>query len=396
MRVIRGAIALVLALTGCGDDATAPAPNAGTVPLTVERMVATACVRGSCQASLVVRYWKDEWDTHAIRRTVRFVEVSPTEHTIEVTDEAGAPATLELESGRPVTLTVVNPGDGRSSGGHYFTAPVLYRSVAWRKAETGDAEYKAPHFDAFRVLRRDGTDNEVELYFVPMSAGTFSVYCEDGVTNGGAYAGIVSGASTPDLATGHAGLGMQATVRVTGDLGAWTDGGLAPRLEPEIYPDRLAALDADPRRSESDPVWADGTRDETYRTPPIEAVEVSDTELAFVPANLNLTLGRGYVLAVQAAAANMRGHYYTAPDFFVRTVLRKAADSHADIHASYLTAVEVAIGRSTELYLVPVEVGRFEPYCQIGVRTHTDGWPVLTTGHAGLGMVGSITVRPPP
>jgi uncharacterized cupredoxin-like copper-binding protein len=110
-------------------------------------------------------------------------------------------------------------------------------------------------------------------------------------------------------------------------------------------------------------------------------VSTIETPYSFVPPDLMLTSGVGYKLVIDNPAGNESKHYYTAPEFYRSVVIRKAQDSQAEIKPLYLNAVEVLIGGSTELYVVPTAAGTFQTECTI-------------PGHADLGMTGTIVVNP--
>lgn len=92
------------------------------------------------------------------------VTVIMTEHHYEPTD-------LKFTIGKPYKLQLKNVGNKD----HYYTAPEFFRGVAWRKAMVnGQAEIKAPYFTAVEVLKNGG---QLDLYFVPVSKGSYPVYC---------------------------------------------------------------------------------------------------------------------------------------------------------------------------------------------------------------------------
>jgi hypothetical protein len=389
-------VAVIAAVAACSADdappdspsmpdaaaaADAPAPDASAPDLTPAGMVAYACEDGVCPSRLVIEYWSDLWDDHAVTRRVRFVESGPSDYALEITDGDGAPATLELAAGAPVNLYVTNPGDGSSTAAHAFTATRLFRGVAWRRARTSDADWYAPSYDAFGVPFEAGVDHEVLLQFVPMTEGAYDAYCETGVTGGDEYAGIAAGTVTPDLGApgSHSLAGMLATVTITEGLGVTLNQGVSPLRDP--------ALDADPRRRESDPAWS---------LPPAERAvdlrELSDTVLAFVPGDLTVAAGAAYQLTLTNAPENGR-HYYTARDFYMTTVMRDGRDANVRVEAAYLSGVGVAAGGTAVVAFVPTVPGTFATYCQIGVESGSSGVD-LTTGHAGEGMIGTMTVTP--
>lgn len=91
--------------------------------------------------------------------------------TITMEEHSYAPENLKLKAGKPYKIELKNVGDKD----HYYTAPEFYKSVAWRKAMVNkQGEIKAPYFTAFEILKKGG---QVDLYFVPVKAGTYKVYC---------------------------------------------------------------------------------------------------------------------------------------------------------------------------------------------------------------------------
>lgn len=92
------------------------------------------------------------------------VTITMTEHHYEPTD-------VKFKVGKPYKLELKNVGDKD----HYYTAPLFFRNVAWRKAMVNNqAEIKAPYFTAVEVLKKGG---QLDLYFVPVTKGTYPVYC---------------------------------------------------------------------------------------------------------------------------------------------------------------------------------------------------------------------------
>ncbi len=255
-----------------------------------------------------------------------------------------SPNVFSFEAGKPYVLRITNSSSNSSK--HYFSpeGTSFYKAVAARKMETGDAEYKAPYFDAVE-LQIGGT---VEFFFVPVSAGTYDIIC---------------------TITGHKEAGMTATATITGGEGF--------ALDLEVASDFNAALMTDARRSGSNAVWT-GAADTLVRM----FETASFDALAFNPDGLVLTKDIGYKIELDNPSSHASKHYYTAEQFYKVVVLRKAEDSHAEIKAPYLKAVELQIGGTATLFVVPTQAGTFTVLCTI-------------PGHADLGMTGTITVRTP-
>jgi hypothetical protein len=365
-----------------GDGGVADAgPDAAV--LSVTGMLAVACPGGTCNPSKVVSYWKNDWDTYATKRTVRFQDVSTTEQHLVVSDAAGQPATLDFAPGVPVSLTVLNPGDTGSTGKHTLTAPRLFRAVAWRRARTIYGEYRAADFDSFSVRRRSGSDLSVVLDFVPINAGTYDVYCQIGVPNGNAYEAIVSGTVQPDLANtaGHAGKGARAIATIGSALGV-------------SITQPTSSLGGDPRRLATASVWGQAVRDEAYRTDPVRLFEFTDDEFEFVPANVSLSANVGHVVRIANPSTNLKAHVYSASTFYGEAVLREVQDDDVEVETSTLTSIQILPGQWMELFVVPTVPATYGTFCDVGVQFNPDGTPKLTTGHAAKGMVGTVTVTP--
>ncbi len=79
------------------------------------------------------------------------------------------PETLTFVEGQPYKLEIVNVGALK----HYFTAEEFYQSVAFRKAQDGSGEIKAPYFKAVEVFPGEQAD----LYMIPTKAGSYDSIC---------------------------------------------------------------------------------------------------------------------------------------------------------------------------------------------------------------------------
>jgi uncharacterized cupredoxin-like copper-binding protein len=146
------------------------------------------------------------------------------------------------------------------------------------------------------------------------------------------------------------------------------------QLDLEVAANFNTDLASDDRKSGSHAVWE--TAVETA-----VAMEEAGAAFTFVPPDVVLSQNTGYKLALTNAADHASKHYYTAAEFYKSVVLRKADDDYAEIKAPYLKAVELLIGGSTTLFIVPTVTGTFDVLCTI-------------TGHAAAGMTGTITVSP--
>ena len=253
------------------------------------------------------------------------------------------PNDIILEAGKPYVLKFFN--EASNSEKHYFATPDgepdFFKSIATRKVQTPDAEYKAPYFKAVELL----TGGELEIYFIPVLSGSYNFLC---------------------TIPGHKEKGMVGTITVTGGEGY--------QLDLEVASDFDINLISDPRTSGSHAVWSDATEVEVQMT------DNSDGSLAFTPEELNLTKDSGYIIKLTNASTNVSKHYYTAEAFYKTTVTRKAEDSYAEIKVPYFKAIELLIGGSTELFMVPTVVGQYEVICTI-------------EGHKESGMHGHVNVN---
>jgi len=282
-----------------------------------------------------------EWIDAANWDEATIVEVSMVETSAN--EMSFSPNNLSFEAGKPYILRITNAASNSSK--HYFSpeGTSFYMAIATRKVQTAEAEYKAPYFDAVE-LKLGGTR---EIYFVPVIAGTYDLICT--ITN-------------------HASYGMTGEVVITGGEGN--------QLDLEVAADFNTALLTDDRRSGGHDVWTNAIETTV-------AMSESGNSYSFVPPDLALTAGVGYRLLLDNPSDNAEKHYYTAPDFYQTVVPRKADDDHAEIKVPYFRAVELLIGGSTTLFIVPTVAGTYEVLCTI-------------PGHAEAGMTGTITVGTSP
>lgn len=253
-----------------------------------------------------------------------------------------SPSNLTFEAGKPYVLRITNPVG--NAGKHYFSpdqAKDFFQSIATRKVQTADAEYKAPYFKAVELL----IGGTLEIYFIPVIAGEYDFLC---------------------TISGHADAGMTGKITVTG--------GEAFKLDLEVASDFNMGLVSDGRTSGSHAVWTNA------QEPVVRMVENADGSLAFDPKTLNLTLNAGYKLHLVNPAGSDSKHYFTAPEFYKTVVTRKAEDSQAEIKAPYFKAVEILIGGEAELFIVPTQAGTYESTCTV-------------SGHHDAGMHGQIVVK---
>ena len=249
--------------------------------------------------------------------------------TIELAEMSFTPKDIVLEAGRPYVLEIVNVGTEK----HEFTAEAFMRTVATRKAETGESEVKVPFFTEIEVF----AGKSAELFLVPLIPGVYELVCE---------------------IEGHFEQGMFGTITVTGETpaspslqladvatGAWLADG----------PERVAAADWDTR----------------------ETLTIDLAEMSFTPKDTILKVGQPYILAV--ANKGTEKHEFTAEAFFRTIAFRKAEDASGEFKGPAPLEVEVFADKSIEVFLIPTEAGVFDLVC-------------LIEGHFEQGMFGTITV----
>ncbi len=249
--------------------------------------------------------------------------------TIEMDEFSFTPQALMFKVGQPYKLEIVNVGATK----HYFTAEKFYRSVAFRKAQTSEGEFKAPYFKAIEVFPGD----QVDLYFVPVIAGTYHSIC---------------------TITGHAESGMDGHITITGE---------APTSPAPVM---AVVANGDWVQNATDLVGAADWDS-------MQTVTVEMDEFAFAPETLTFEVGKPYKLEI--VNIGLEKHYFTAEEFYQSVAFRKAQDSSGEIKAPYFKAIELFPGEQVDLYLIPTEAGDYDSICTI-------------EGHAGAGMHGLITV----
>ncbi len=328
---VRGAVLAVAAVAAVTAALIVGCSGEDTTTIVREEVTTPTLLVGKASDFLATADWNS-----AATQTVTLREVSPAQYEFD-------PKNLVFEAGTPVVLTILNPSANVSK--HYYTATDFYKSVAWRKAQTPDAEYKAPYFNAFE-LKTGSSATQIELYFIPIETGTYPVIC---------------------TIPGHYDLGMSGFITVSGNTGNAVD--------QEVSTTWDSALESDPRTSGGHTVWSPAT------TQAISILELPG--YSYSPSSPTLTAGTGYKLELTNVAANTGPHYYTASEFYQTCVTRKADDANAEIKVPYFKAVELrgpgAAATSTTLFVVPTASGVYSVVCTI-------------TGHVALGMAGTITV----
>lgn len=158
----------------------------GTITVTGTAPAVPAPVLGSLTAGPWLQDGPDlveaasaTWDAKA--ETVR----------IEAGEDGGRmffrPNQLVLKAGTPYVIELVNVGKIK----HEYTAAEFFPTVAFRKAEDAEGEYKTLLLTEAEVL----AGMQLDLYLIPTKTGTFEISCE---------------------ITGHREAGMVGTIEITG------------------------------------------------------------------------------------------------------------------------------------------------------------------------------------
>jgi uncharacterized cupredoxin-like copper-binding protein len=248
---------------------------------------------------------------------------------IELDEMSFTPNELTFEAGKPYKVELVNVGAVK----HEFAAENFFASVAWRKAESAESEIKAPFFKEIEVF----TGQTVELFFVPISTGTFDLVCE---------------------IEGHLEAGMHGSVTVTGTT-------------PTVPAPVLTAIASGPWVTNGSELVSSADWDT------METVEIEMGEFFFAPDEIHLTVGQPYrLLFINGGDVK---HEATSPGLFTTIAFRKAQDASGEFKAPTVAEVETFAGKETELFLIPQEAGTFDIVCEI-------------EGHFEAGMFGTIVV----
>jgi uncharacterized cupredoxin-like copper-binding protein len=127
---------------------------------------------GSCSYAIPVK--ASEWISSVDWSTAKRISLSFTENPYGVSTSAP----LVFTAGEPYILKIINPVGNKEK--HYFAADGasnFFTAIATRKAQTPDAEYKAPYFEALEMLIPTTSERVLELFFVPVKAGKYHILC---------------------------------------------------------------------------------------------------------------------------------------------------------------------------------------------------------------------------
>ena len=330
------AVGGLLVLSGCADDgsqgtAGADGANGSSSPSTRAQWVSDA-----------------DWNN----ATTIQLTMTGTGGTLSYVFSTSGDNTLTLTAGQPYILQLINPASADDK--HYLsTKPNMgavdmpgdfYQAIAVRKAQTADAEYKAPYFKALELLQ-PGTQTMVELYFVPVLTGTYYIYCQQ---------------------PGHEAAGMLGSITITGDATNQLDLGVDPLFDTSLLNGTWGV--AVPLTVTMTETASGGT------CPGGDTFCYTGTgPLAFAA---GLTIGTSYQITLTNPVGNAAKHYFTAPEFYKSVWTRKAQDSHGEIKVPYFDAVELrssaTTARSTDLYVVPgfssPSADGYSAYCTVGTH----------------------------
>lgn len=248
---------------------------------------------------------------------------------IELSEMSFTPNNLTFEAGKPYQVQLVNVGEVK----HEVAAEHFFASVAWRKVESEQSEIKAPYFKEIEVF----PGQTVDLFFVPISTGTFDVVCE---------------------IEGHLEAGMFGSIEVVG----------TPPTSPAPI---LALIDEGP--------WVANGAElvDAADWDAMETIEIDMGEFYFAPDEIHLTVGQPYEL-VFINSGEVK-HEATAGGLFETIAFRKAEDASGEYKAPTLAEVETFAGAQTAVFLIPQEAGTYDLVCEI-------------EGHFEAGMFGTIVV----
>ncbi|MBI2874785.1 MAG: cupredoxin domain-containing protein [Firmicutes bacterium] len=250
---------------------------------------------------------------------------------VDLSEMAFTPKNLTFEAGKPYKLEIHNIGAVK----HEFTAGQFYRSIALRKVQDDQGEFKLPYATEIEVFAGERTD----LYFVPLIPGTYELVCE---------------------IPGHKEAGMFGTITVTGAAPS------SPRIELGKVSTVTNVVDAEARVQAAD--WKS-----------LQTVDIEVGEMYFKPQDVPLKVGVPYKL--QLINKGTVKHEADAAEFFRTAAVRKAQDIMSEVKGPTFNEIEVFEGEQVDLYLIPTQAGTYELACRI-------------PGHYEAGMHGTIVVEP--
>jgi len=336
------ATTVFMVLVACGDDAgvvTTPETTATTAAAATPttQVVTTTAPADTTQATEApFEFTGDVIDTY-VQNAAEFAgsEAADWDNAevvrVELSEMAFTPNDLTFEAGKPYIVELVNVGAVK----HEVAAEQFFASVAWRKVESTQSEIKAPFFREVEVF----PGQTVELFFVPISTGTFDVVCE---------------------IEGHLEAGMHGKIEVVG----------TPPPSPAPL---LVSQVEGPWVQDGEDLVAEANWDT------METIEIEMGEFFFDPDEIHLKVGQPYQLVLTNTGEVK--HEATAGELFQTIAFRKAEDASGEYKAPTLAEVETFAGFETEIFLIPQVAGTYELVCEI-------------EGHFEAGMFGTIIVDP--
>lgn len=119
--------------------------------------------------------------------------------------------------------------------------------------------------------------------------------------------------------------------------------------------------------------------DLSHQKPIIVMIELGtkDGNMKFTPDKLSFVAGKLYKLVIRNQSPVK--HYFSALRFAAAVWSRKVEAKDAELKGA-VREIELKPGGEAEWFFVPVQAGKFRLECTV-------------PGHAGLGMVGEITVK---
>lgn len=126
--------------------------------------------------------------------------------------------------------------------------------------------------------------------------------------------------------------------------------------------------------------WVDFVNWDEAQTVEVSMVE-TPTALAFSPNELTFEAGKPYIIRITNPASNSSKHYFSpeGASFYQAVATRKIETDEAEYKAPFFNEVELQIGGSLEIFVVPVLAGTYDIIC-------------IIPGHKELGMTATATI----